>query len=883
VVPWIFALAASAPSSAAAQAPTFAGIFGEHAVLQRDRPLAIWGRAEAAANVTVKLHDRIAQATADVRGIWRVQLPALPAGGPYVLSVSANGSTTALQDIMIGDVFLCGGQSNMELTVANATNAPMEVAFSANSQIRFANVPRDSSLVRREEFKAAPQWQVAGPQATGQASAACYYMARALHRRYEVPVGFVNASWGGSTIQSWISDASLRKLDGYGQALDVVQQYAADAAAGMHAEERRQEAWWERVDPHARAQRAWARPEFDDSAWAGIEPGERWSKSGVASLGKHRGVVWFRATVELTAQQAGEAAQLQLGQVAAADTTWVNGVRVGAGSIWWNGREYAVPKGVLKPGKNVIAVRVLGDESGGGLLGPAGQRALLTANGGRIALPPRWKYRVGSQLSAAQPGAPWEPPSSLTTLYNGMIAPLQGFGFKLVAWYQGEANAGAAQEYRRLLPLLFSDWRQAFAQPDLPFLVAQLSSFGSVASKPGYSAWAELRQAQSEVVRSDPHAGLAVTFDFGDRSDIHPGQKAIVGERLARAARAVAYGEKITPGGPEAVSATRSGNDIVIRFANTNGGLRTYSSDTAIGFEVCERDVCKYAHATVDGDTLRLRGAATRQASKVRYAWADAPFINLYSADDLPANGFELPVSEDAQAGGGVAPCAPDALGTSRVLTLKRAHARYGTVHYGALPLQGNEVVLTFDDGPAPETMERVLKTLAAHCVKATFFMTGANLARHPELGRRVVQDGHTPALHSFAHPRLREMPADEQLADLEKGIETFAAVFGAPPAAYRFPFLDETPAIMAALEARRIAVASMDLGIDDYMPNDMRSAALVARLEERLKRSGGGIVLMHDANRPTAEALPALLKAIRDNGYRVVHLRWEGASAHDL
>jgi peptidoglycan/xylan/chitin deacetylase (PgdA/CDA1 family) len=227
-------------------------------------------------------------------------------------------------------------------------------------------------------------------------------------------------------------------------------------------------------------------------------------------------------------------------------------------------------------------------------------------------------------------------------------------------------------------------------------------------------------------------------------------------------------------------------------------------------------------------------------------------------------------------AGASAAACAPDALGTARTLTLGREHAAYGKEHYPALPLRKGEVVLTFDDGPNPETMDRVLGALAAQCAKATFFMTGANLAKHPELGRRVAQAGHTPALHSFAHPVLRQMPETEQLADLEKGMQAFAAVFGSEPAAYRFPFLDDTPAIMAALKARKVTVASMDLGILDYHPNDMRTETLVARLRERLDQTGGGIILMHDANPPTAEALPALLKAIRDKGYKLVHLRWE-------
>jgi peptidoglycan/xylan/chitin deacetylase (PgdA/CDA1 family) len=216
-------------------------------------------------------------------------------------------------------------------------------------------------------------------------------------------------------------------------------------------------------------------------------------------------------------------------------------------------------------------------------------------------------------------------------------------------------------------------------------------------------------------------------------------------------------------------------------------------------------------------------------------------------------------------------------------LTLKREHVGYGKEHYGPLPLQKGEVVLTFDDGPAPETMERVLNTLAAQCVKATFYMTGANLAKHPELGRRVVRAGHTPGLHSFAHPPLKMMPVAEQLADLDKGMTTFASVFGSAPATYRFPFLDETPAIMAVLKEKKITVASMDLGIHDYGSNDQRPEALVKRLVERLDLTGGGILLMHDANGPTADALPVLLKAIKDKGYKVVHLRWEEAAAAPL
>ncbi|WP_426323207.1 polysaccharide deacetylase family protein [Pseudoduganella sp. R-43] len=230
-------------------------------------------------------------------------------------------------------------------------------------------------------------------------------------------------------------------------------------------------------------------------------------------------------------------------------------------------------------------------------------------------------------------------------------------------------------------------------------------------------------------------------------------------------------------------------------------------------------------------------------------------------------------------AAGTASACAPDALGTARVLTLKREHARYGTAQYGPLPLQKGEVVLTFDDGPVPGATDKVLQALAQQCTQATFFMTGANLSKYPELGLRVERAGHAVALHSFAHPSLKSMAGAEQLADLELGTQAFTRVFGHVPAAYRFPYLEETPPILAALKDRGVTVASVDLGIDDWAPNDMRVDSMVARLLDRLKQAGGGIILMHDANGPTGDALPAMLKAIRDNGYKVVSLRWEDSA----
>lgn len=621
-------------------APTCAHIFGSHAVLQRDRPITVWGTARAGEAVVVTLGASIQRGRADAQGKWRVALPAMAAGGPYFLSVAGAAGSTRVADVKIGDVYLCGGQSNMEFPARLSTNAWS--GFPANDDLRFVNIPRDSQPAPRDDLKEPASWQVAAPDTIGEASAVCYYMARSLQKTAKVPVGFIHASWGGTTIQSWIAAPSLRGIKAYASGVDAVEQLATDPVAARAAEERRQETWWDAHDPQAAAQRAWIAADFDDSGWREMARPGPWKESGIAGLADFDGVMWLRTTVTLSEAQARTANRLQLGPIDASDTSWINGVRVGGSGIFWLWRNYDVPAGLLHAGRNVITLRVLGGSHGGGLTGQPRDRGIGTADGQFIPLDGPWRYQPAMRAhDIAPPPTPWEVPNSLTTLYNGMIAPLGGFGLKLVAWYQGEANADDAAGYRTLLPLLMADWRRHFVQPDLPFMIVQLTAFGDAATRPGHSGWAELRAAQADAVASDHHAGLAVTIDVGDRSDIHPTQKTVVGERLARAARAIAYGEAVTPGGPEATGAAREGSDLVVAFRHTNGGLRTYSGNVAIGFEACAGDACRYIPGTVRGDSIILGGANRPDITKVRYAWADAPFVNLYSGDDLPAAPFE--------------------------------------------------------------------------------------------------------------------------------------------------------------------------------------------------------------------------------------------------
>jgi hypothetical protein len=625
-----------------------ARIFSDHAVLQRNEPVAVWGTADAGRKVAVTLGGRTVNGSADAHGKWKVQLPPQAAGGPYTLTVTSDGQTVSRTDILLGDVYLCSGQSNMEFLVRASTNAMGATYGARNDRMRYLNIQKNSAMAPQEELKGPVEWTRLTPETVGDASAVCYYMARSLQASYKIPVGFINASWGGTTIQSWIGAESLRTFGDYKTGIDAVAQYGADPASAMRAQDARDEAWWRAHDPATTAQRAWIAPDFDDSAWQTVTPTGSWKDSGLAGFKDFDGVAWYRTTVMLTEAQAKAANTVRLGPVDACDTTWINGVRVGGASLPWTWRNYSVPDGVFKPGRNVIAMRVLSGGQGGGLSGSPADRNIGTVDGQVIPLPAAWKIQRGSALKGLSvPPAPWDVPTSLTTLYNGMIAPIVGYKFKLAAWYQGEANAAAAQEYRTLLPMLMRDWRQRFGQPALPFLIVQLPPFGATAKTPGQSSWAELRDAQANTVAHDAHAGLVVTLDVGDRFDIHPTQKTVVGERLARAARVVAYGEKTTPGSPWAMSARRSGNDIVIAFRDTGGGLATYSSDRAIGFEACARTACRYADARVAGkagDEVVLSGAGKEDVTRVRYAWADAPFVNLFSGDDQPAAPFQLEV-----------------------------------------------------------------------------------------------------------------------------------------------------------------------------------------------------------------------------------------------
>jgi len=654
--------AAAADSSAES---LLAPIFQNHAVLQRDVPIRLYGRAEAGASLQIRLAAHRLQVESDAQGEWRAELPALPAGGPHVLEVWSGARVQRIEEVLIGDVWLCSGQSNMVLPVRRSLDADSEIAQAQNDRIRMFTVPEVASLRPASAFAGPIAWQLTRPETVGEFSAACYYFARELQKRIDVPMGLIVAAWGGSRIQAWISAGALSALGEHDDALAALQLYAEDPAAGAARWGERWTGWWRQHGSEGPIDTPWAADYREEADWADA-PAElgAWERWGVPELAAYDGMLWYSTGLRLTRAQARQRAVLELGAADETDVTWVNGRVVGSLYAPGEARRYALPPGLLRAGENRIVVNVLDTWRDGGLAGPASAHALRLEDGTRVALDRGWRWRKAS-TAGSPPRAPWQSAAGLSTLYNGMIAPLGAYGLRGVVWYQGESNTFEAAAYADLLKALIADWRQRFNAP-LPWLNVQLAGFGAPPTAPADSGWAELREVQRRHAASDPRYGIAAAIDLGDRYDIHPPNKQELGRRLARLARHLVYAETaLAPSGPQPVRAWREGGHVRLQFGQVSGALLSHGGEQPIGFELCtaasqagaaQTDLhleraplqCRYAQAELHGSQVSLRADNAAQATHVRHAWADNPVITLFDSAGLPAQPFELPITPDA-------------------------------------------------------------------------------------------------------------------------------------------------------------------------------------------------------------------------------------------
>lgn len=639
-------MAIAAPGWAQTAPPLLHPMFQDHGVLQRDRPIAVWGDAQPGERIEVTLGTGKAQARADKDGHWRAELPAMPAGGPFTLAATTRGGASQrAEDVMIGDVWLCSGQSNMEYPVSGVLGAAGEIAKADDPQLRLLTVEKKTSLVPERHFAAPVQWQRVTPDTVRDFSAACYFMARDLRASQKVPMGLIDATWGGTAIDAWRPESALAKDPAVQADLALLRSYRSDPARASAQFGERWMAWYRGKSGDAAGAEPWQADAPGE--WRPLPSFDPWEKWGVAELAQYNGMLWYRTEVTLTPEQAAKGATLALGPADDMDASFVNGVPVGVTYAWGQPRLYALSPGTLKPGRNVIAVGVVDTWGEGGLTGTPDQRAIRFTDGTSVPLagPAGWRWRSAPAGIGEPPHAPWEAIAGFSGIYNAMIAPIGPYRLRGAAWYQGEANAGSPDGYAGKLASMTAAWREQFGDRQMPFLIAQLAGWGPRVPAPVESGFAQIRDEQRRAVAADPHAALAVTIDLGDVVDIHPANKLDVGHRLARGAEALTYGGKLSPSGPWPVEARREGGAIRIRFTGAEKGLVTYSAAQPIGFELCgtAKASCRFVSAQIEGSDVLVE-PGTGPADRVRFCWGDSPICNLYDGTGLPATPFELPV-----------------------------------------------------------------------------------------------------------------------------------------------------------------------------------------------------------------------------------------------
>ena len=618
-------------------------LFTDNMVLQRGQSDPVWGWTTPGANVTVTVAGKSATATAGADGAWTAKLPALPTGGPYTLTVTGP-QTVTLNNILVGDVWVCSGQSNMEFGVGVLLNPDQEIAAANYPQIRLYKVNKKVALEPQVTTSGASAWEVCTPDNLrsdgdwGGFSAVGYFFGRDLYQDLHVPIGLIHTSWGGTPAQAWTSQQALQaRMPDYRPwlaQLDAERQ--ADQAQSL-AE--RMAGWYAKNDPGSANGLGWADPAQDDSGWKTMTLPGLFQQAGDPEIAKINGIVWFRRTFDLPADTSGKDMVLHL-MADDKDTTWVNGTQVGATEGYTAARSYKVPAALLKPTGNVIAVRVLDTGGLGGIWGQPSGLFLEVPSGTNIPLAGSWRYKLGVDLAKTTPQPINLDQNSPTTLYNGMVNPLIPYGIKGAIWYQGESNAGSAEqayEYRTLLPTMIGDWRSRWDEGKFPFLIVQLAGYTHAPDHPGDDTWADLREAQWLTAKNTPNTGIATAIDIGNPDDIHPKNKQEVGRRLALVAQAQVYHEKVEDAGPVYKSMKADGGSIRLRFDHVDGGLVTQGGDQPKGFAVAGDDhKWVWADAKVDGDAVIVSSPQVPHPIAARYAWAAGPIGNMASQDGLP-------------------------------------------------------------------------------------------------------------------------------------------------------------------------------------------------------------------------------------------------------
>ena len=597
-------------------------------VLQRNQNVKIWGWATPGENITVSFRQKTHKAVTGSDKKWAITLPPMKEGGPYDMVIKGSNEIT-VHNILVGDVWLCSGQSNMEFPMSRVMGKYAEdVARSASLPIReFAVKQRYSFSPVTTDVEGS--WKPANPATIGRFSAVGYFLAQSLYDKYKVPIGILHSSWPGTPAESWISEKGLQPFPHY---IEIAKQYADSAYSNglLRKEKQETDEWYRNVNRNNKS--------IVESNWKQMTIPGYWEQQGEPNLD---GIVWIRKKINVPAGFANDKVSLELGLVDDIDSTFINGQFVGYSNNRYLPRKYAIPAGLLKPGENTIRIRIL-DNGGAGGIAP-GKTYRLTNGTASIELSGQWDYQVTSVANAALP-APTRIFYKPVCLYYGMIEPISWYAIKGAAWYQGEANTGPSKafEYRSLLPAMIREWRSIWQQGNFPFLIVQLANYMQPKEQPAESGWAMLRESQSVIAATEPNCGLAVAIDIGEANDIHPFDKKNVGIRLALQAEKVAYGDKtVVASGPAYQSMTIKGNKIILSFSDIGAGLVAKNGKLQ-QFAIAGADKqFVWADAVIEGNKVVVQASGIDKPLAVRYAWADNPQgCNLYNKEGLPASPF---------------------------------------------------------------------------------------------------------------------------------------------------------------------------------------------------------------------------------------------------
>ncbi|HLO40494.1 MAG TPA: sialate O-acetylesterase [Phycisphaerales bacterium] len=637
-------IAALTATSGLAEVKT-AAIFGSGMVLQQKSQTPVWGWASPGEEIQVVASWLPAplSTTADPNGRWMVKLKtpaAVELKSPGTLEVRG-ANTLRFDNIAIGEVWLCSGQSNMEWTVGISMNAKEEVAAANHPSIRYFTVANEVAIAPREDCRGEfGGWRVMSPATAADCTAVGYYFARELQKQMGVPVGIIASDWGGTPVESWASNEVLARTGEYKEYRDLLASLDPDPAKRQAALDGLGEKWWKSVDENPKSPgKDWTSGSFDDSAWQTMNMPGAWQ----GDLAQFDGFVYFRTVIDVPADAASGAAVLELPPIDDRDDAWINGVHVGslhAPNAWNNPRKYQVPAGTLKPGKNVISLRIRDDRGNGGAVGDASAMN-LRIGGKAIPLAGQWKYKVGPSV-AESPYPPladginaWTPSS----LYNAMIHPLRNYTIAGALWYQGESNRGRGAQYLKVFPAMIEGWRSDWKLGEFPFYLVQLAPF-NYGNDPGLTS--EIREVQHLTTTMVPHTAMVCTMDIGNPADIHPLNKQEVGRRLALNALNKHYGKDgIICSGPTYKSMKVDGDAIVVEFDLHGGKEITVKGDALLHFQIAGADkVFHRATATIQGNTVRVSRDGLKAPVAVRYGWEGACETNVFGADNLPMEPF---------------------------------------------------------------------------------------------------------------------------------------------------------------------------------------------------------------------------------------------------